>query len=97
MVRFERRQYPDLAREQLPPGISTHHRRWVVSCYGWPGIKPLATSTHYARQIEPLLVELIRRGGGASPRADGTAMERALYRGSLRSWMDRSPADSSSG
>jgi alanine dehydrogenase len=78
----------------IPPGIPTEHRRRVVSCYSWPGIHPEASMRHYAQQLKPLLEVLIERGyDGLS--AQGRYFERALYRGSLKGWIetaDRSPA-----
>ena len=62
------------------------HRRWVVSCYSWPGLFPVESMRHYGLQIAPLIEELARRGSGAFLRADGARLERALYRGSLDAW-----------
>lgn len=79
----------DPAWQALPNGVPIENRRWVVSCYGWPGLKPLESVTHYGQQIEPLLIELIRRGGARFLRPDGNREERALYRGSLANWINR--------
>lgn len=75
--------------DRLPAGIATDNRRWVASCYSWPGIHPIACMEHYGRQVTPLLRSLLARGGGAFLRADGGLYERALYRGSLAAWVDR--------
>lgn len=76
----------------IPSEVPTEHRRRVVSCYSWPGIHPEASMRHYAQQIKPLLEVLFERGyAGLSPH--GGYFERALYRGSLKGWvesMDRS-------
>lgn len=77
----------DDAWQTLPRGIPTVNRRWVASCYGWPGLRPVESSAHYSVQIEPLLDVLIRRGGAGSLRPDGGRAERALYRGSLTHWI----------
>jgi alanine dehydrogenase len=75
----------DPAWEELPPCVPTDNRRWVVSCYGWPGIQPEASMLHYGEQIAPLMDVLIERGGASGLRTSGTRLERALCRGSLRS------------
>ena len=77
------------AWDRLPVGIATRNRRWVASCYSWPGIHPVACMEHYGRQVTPLLQSLLARGGGSFLRADGGLYERALYRGSLAAWADR--------
>ena len=64
------------------------HRRWVVSCYSWPGLNPIASMRRYGAQIAPLIVELARRGGAAFLRPEGGRLERALYRGSLEAWKE---------
>ncbi len=70
----------------IPPGVSTRHRRTVVSCYSWPGVHPEACMRRYERQLAPLLVALAQRGGVRGLRADRGVLERALRRASLRSW-----------
>jgi alanine dehydrogenase len=70
----------------IPPGVSTRHRRTVVSCYSWPGIHPEACMRRYERQLAPLLEALIERGGVRGLRADHGVLDRALRRASLRSW-----------
>lgn len=67
----------------IPPGVSTAERRTVVSCYSWPGLHPYACMEHYGRQLEPLLVRLLERGGAAGLGPDGDALDRALFRACL--------------
>jgi alanine dehydrogenase len=73
----------------VPAGVSSEHRRTVASCYSWPGIHPEECMLHYEDQLVPLLETLIRRGGVPGLRADSEPSERALRRGSLRSWVVR--------
>jgi alanine dehydrogenase len=71
----------------IPAGVRTEHRRRAVSCYSWPGIHPEASMRHYAQQLKPLLEVLFERGYEAiSPQ--GRFFERALYRGSLKGWIE---------
>ena len=74
----------DPAWDRLPPGIPTTHRRTVVSCYSWPGVRPEACMAAYGSQITPLLKTLIWYGGlpAIAPRISFHG--RALWRGSLR-------------
>jgi hypothetical protein len=44
--------------------------------------------THSGDQIEPMIKELIGRGGARFLRPTGSRLERALYRGSLTAWTD---------
>jgi alanine dehydrogenase len=69
--------------ETIPEGVAHAARRTVVSCYSWPGIHPRDCMEHYGRQLEPLLVRLLERGGGAALTKDGDALDRALWRAGL--------------
>jgi len=78
----------DPAWEQhVPPSIPTRNRRTVVSCYSWPGIHPQACMEHYARQLEPL-VKVLMEQGYDDLAASGDYFERALYRGTLKEWLN---------
>jgi alanine dehydrogenase len=68
------------------PGIRNEHRRTVVSCYSWPGVRPEECMRHYEVQLTPLLATLVDRGIH-DLRADAGMLERALRRASLRSWL----------
>lgn len=66
--------------------IPSKHRRTTVTCYSWPGVHPEACMHHYARQLEPLLYHLFTKGyDGLS--INGDYFERALYRGTLKAWL----------
>ena len=72
--------------ELVPVTIPSFHRRTTVSCYSWPGVHPEACMQHYARQLEPLLYHLFKKGyEGIS--IYGDYFERALYRGTLKAWL----------
>ena len=72
--------------ETIPEGIPSSNRRAVVSCYSWPGIHPEACMRYYAMQLEPLMETLLARGyDGLS--LDGDYFERALYRATLKAWL----------
>lgn len=75
--------------ERVPAEIPNDHRRAVVSCYSWPGILPEPCMWKYGRQLAPPLEKLIAVKGARLLSSDGDGLERALLRGSLRSWVDR--------
>lgn len=71
----------------VPASILSQNRRVTVTCYSWPGIHPEACMRHYAQQLEPLMEVLVRKGyQGLS--LQGEYFERALYRATLRAWME---------
>lgn len=67
----------------IPPGVEHATRRAVVSCYSWPGVHPADCMEHYGRQLEPLLIRLVERGGAGALPHDGDALDRALWRAGL--------------
>lgn len=70
----------------VPASIPSKHRRTTVTCYSWPGVHPEACMQHYARQLEPLMYHLFTKGyDGIS--LHGDYFERALYRGTLKAWL----------
>ncbi|GAB4504511.1 MAG: hypothetical protein Fur0043_15050 [Anaerolineales bacterium] len=71
----------------VPQSIPSKHRRTTVTCYSWPGVHPEACMTHYAQQLEPFIEVLFEKGyDGLS--LDGTYFERALYRATLKAWLE---------
>ena len=82
----------DPAWDRLPPGIPTAQRRTVVSCYSWPGVQPRACMEAYGSQVTPLLKTLIWYGGRPAIAPDGSFHGRALWRGSLRHWLEATAA-----
>jgi alanine dehydrogenase len=73
--------------DTIPPGIPVDHRRHVVTCYSWPGVRPHECMELYGAQLAPLLEVLIERGGASGLRADGPYQERALHRAWLPAWL----------
>jgi len=70
----------------VPESISSRNRRTTVTCYSWPGVHPEACMMHYAQQLEPCMEVLFDKGyDGLSP--NGTYFERALYRATLKAWI----------
>lgn len=79
----------------VPDSIPSKHRRTTVSCYSWPGVHPAACMTHYAQQLEPF-VEVLFEKGYDGLFSDGTYFERALYRASLKAWLQNEEISSKS-
>jgi len=70
----------------VPASIPSQHRRTAVTCYSWPGLHPEACMRHYAHQLEPLVFHLVKKGyDGISLKGD--YFERALYRATLKAWL----------
>jgi alanine dehydrogenase len=78
----------DPAWDRLPPGIPNAERRTVVSCYSWPGVRPEACMEAYGFQVTPLLKTLHWYGGLPAIDASVSFHGRALWRGSLRHWLE---------
>jgi len=73
--------------DKIPESVPTRHRRTAISCYSWPGIHPEACMRHYAQQIEPHMEVLIEKGyDGLS--LQGGYFERALFRATLKNWLE---------
>jgi len=76
----------------IPESIPSNHRRTTVTCYSWPGVHPEACMMHYAQQLEPFIEVLFEKGyDGLS--LGGTYFERALYRATLKAWMNEAEAE----
>jgi len=76
----------DSAYDEIPTCIDTTHRRYAVSCYSWPGIRPKVCMSHYGKQILPLLRRIIDKAGPGNLNPEGTFFERALTRAQLSRW-----------
>lgn len=73
--------------QTVPKSVPSANRRTTVTCYSWPGIHPEACMRHYAQQLEPLMKVLLQKGyDNLSP--DGEYFERALYRATLKAWLE---------
>lgn len=77
---------PDWDRT-VPKSIPSNNRRTVVTCYSWPGIHPEACMRHYAQQLEPLMKVLLEKGYD-NLSLKGDYFERALYRATLKAWLE---------
>jgi alanine dehydrogenase len=72
--------------ETVPESIPSRHRRTTVTCYSWPGVHPKACMRHYGKQLEPLMIRLLRTNYQFLS-LKGDYFERALYRGTLKAWL----------
>lgn len=73
----------DPAWDRLPSGVDTRCRRWAVSCYSWPGVRPKECMEVYGKQLEPLFQAIIEAGGVQNIRPEGGFFHRALTRARL--------------
>ncbi len=70
----------------VPDSIPSKNRRTTVTCYSWPGVHPEACMRHYGYQIERVIYHLVKKGyDGLS--IDGDYFERAIYRATLKAWL----------
>ncbi len=76
--------------ETVAPGISTKYRRTAVTCYSWPGFHPEACMTHYGHQLDPMMPVLFEKGYDGLSKYGGY-FERALYRATLKAWLNQMP------
>jgi len=72
----------------VPSSIPSKNRRTTVTCYSWPGVHPEACMTHYAQQLEPFIEVLFEKGYDDLSQ-NGLYFERALYRATLKAWLDQ--------
>lgn len=81
--------YPDDPEwgQTIPEEVPNNNRRTTVTCYSWPGIHPQTSMEHYARQLKPLLRVLVEVGY-QNLSLEGDFFERALYRGTLKSFLE---------
>lgn len=76
----------------VPEHINSKNRRTTVTCYSWPGVHPEACMNHYARQLEPLIEVLFEKGYNDLS-LEGEYFERALYRGTLKYFLETKDGD----
>jgi alanine dehydrogenase len=81
----------DLAYERIPACVSTKNRRYTVSCYSWPGIRPKQCMKLYGEQIRPILRTITDRGGVQYVDPNGRYFERAIGQAMLSQWVSQLP------
>lgn len=78
----------DPAFDRLPECIRTQYRRYVVSCYSWPGLHPAECMHVYGRQLQPIMRTIAEKEGIQNINPEGTFFERAIARAQLTRWVD---------
>ncbi|MBN1438626.1 MAG: hypothetical protein JW929_04375 [Anaerolineales bacterium] len=76
----------DPAYHSLPAWVDSRNRRWVASCYSWPGLHPQACMEAYGSQLQPIMRKILERNGVANIRFTGSFFERAISRAMLSRW-----------
>ena len=77
----------DDAYNDIPGCIDSRNRRYVVSCYSWPGVTPIKCMDVYGKQIEPFIRTILTARGIQNVNASGTYFQRALNCAKLSAWM----------
>jgi len=70
----------------IPESVPSKNRRTTVTCYSWPGVHPEACMTHYGQQLQPFMEVLFEKGYDDLS-GNGLYFERALYRATLKAWL----------
>jgi alanine dehydrogenase len=85
---LDRIEFPpdDPVYDGLPASVDSRIRRWVVSCYSWPGIYPKRCMEVYGAQMRPVLRKILERNGVGNIRPSGSFFERAISRAMLSRW-----------
>ena len=73
----------DAAWDTLPSCVDVRCRRWAVSCYSWPGVRPKECMEVYGKQLEPLFRAIIEAGGVKQVSLEEGFFQRALVRAKL--------------
>jgi len=76
----------DPAWDLLPDCVDTRCRRWAVSCYSWPGVRPNECMEVYGKQLQPLFQAILEAGGVQKLNPEGGYFHRALVRAMLSFW-----------
>jgi alanine dehydrogenase len=74
----------DPAYENIPQGVRKKHRRTVVSCNAWPGVKPEECMRLYGLQILPVLQKLLGKDLDDMELEGQNYFERAIVRATIR-------------
>jgi alanine dehydrogenase len=76
----------DPAYDTVPECVNSLHRRYVASCYSWPGVHPKECMQVYGHQLRPIFRTLIEKGGVSNIDPNGNFFERAVARAQLSRW-----------
>ena len=76
----------DPAYDAIPACVDTRHRRFAVSCYSWPGIRPKECMEVYGNQLAPILLAILQVNGVQNIDAQGYYFQRAIGRALLSRW-----------
>ncbi len=76
----------DPAWDSLPACVDTRCRRWSVSCYSWPGVRPRECMEVYGKQLAPLMQTIIDSGGVSNIHPEDGFFPRAISRAMLSNW-----------
>lgn len=76
----------DPAYDAIPSWVNVTQRRYAVSCYSWPGIKPKECMEIYGLQLKPILNTILSSGGVKNVKSNGNFFHRAISRAKLSQW-----------
>jgi alanine dehydrogenase len=76
----------DPAWDTVPDCVSTQNRRWSVSCYSWPGVRPRECMEVYGKQLAPLFQAILHSGDVTRIHPEDGFFSRAVARAMLSNW-----------
>ncbi|HXY71464.1 MAG TPA: hypothetical protein VEM41_02880 [Actinomycetota bacterium] len=77
----------DPAYGRLDPRVRSVNRRLALSCYAWPGLKPLQCMETYGSQLEPVVELILADPAAAWDPTSGSYEQRAVARAEVRTWL----------
>lgn len=69
--------------ETIPDCVPADFRRYVVSCYSWPGLHPRECMMVYNKQLSPIFRTILQKGTVENINSKGGFFERAISRAIL--------------
>lgn len=77
----------DPAYDRLDPRVRTANRRLALSCYAWPGLKPLQCMETYGSQLEPVVELILSDPACRWDLESGHYEQRAVARAEVTTWL----------
>jgi alanine dehydrogenase len=76
----------DPAYDAIDGRVDTTNRRFVLSCYSWPGLEPVRCMQRYGEQLEPIVELILRKPPERWDATTGSHIERAVARAEVTRW-----------
>jgi alanine dehydrogenase len=77
----------DPAYDALDGHVETKNRRFVLSCYSWPGLDPARCMRRYGEQLEEVVELILKVPADEWDATEGSHIERAVGRAEVARWV----------